>query len=194
MSRVTIIAGSPTPGSRLFGLTDYVRERLIQTGSAIDRISAAELPAEDLLRANFGSPAIKAALAAVESADAVVIASPVYKAAYSGALKTILDLIPQKGLQGKVVLPLFIGGTIAHLLAVDYALKPVVAALGGTHILSGVFAVDQWVSRLENAGGYALEEQLRERLDEAVAELNRELARDQLAAKEQKQGQVVGLG
>ncbi|MUG88676.1 NADPH-dependent FMN reductase [Paenibacillus timonensis] len=189
MSRVTIIAGSPTPGSRLFGLTDYVRERLIQTGSAIDRISAAELPAEDLLRANFGSPAIKAALAAVESADAVVIASPVYKAAYSGALKTILDLIPQKGLQGKVVLPLFIGGTIAHLLAVDYALKPVVAALGGTHILSGVFAVDQWVSRLENAGGYALEEQLRERLDEAVAELNRELARDQLAAKEQKQGQ-----
>ncbi|MNO19003.1 FMN reductase (NADPH) [compost metagenome] len=194
MSRVIIIAGSPTPGSRLFGLTDYVRERLIQTGSAIDRISAAELPAEDLLRANFGSPAIKAALAAVESADAVVIASPVYKAAYSGALKTILDLIPQKGLQGKVVLPLFIGGTIAHLLAVDYALKPVVAALGGTHILSGVFAVDQWVSRLENAGGYALEEQLRERLDEAVAELNRELARDQLAAKEQKQGQVVGLG
>ncbi|MBM6994168.1 NADPH-dependent FMN reductase [Paenibacillus sp. DXFW5] len=194
MSRVTIIAGSPTPGSRLFGLTDYVRERLIQTGSAIDRISAAELPAEDLLRANFGSPAIKAALAAVESADAVVIASPVYKAAYSGALKTILDLIPQKGLQGKVVLPLFIGGTIAHLLAVDYALKPVVAALGGTHILSGVFAVDQWVSRLENAGGYALEEQLRERLDEAVAELNWELARDQLAAKEQKQGQVVGLG
>lgn len=194
MSRVIIIAGSPTPGSRLFGLTDYVRERLIQTGSAIDRISAAELPAEDLLRANFGSPAIKAALAAVESADAVVIASPVYKAAYSGALKTILDLIPQKGLQGKVVLPLFIGGTIAHLLAVDYALKPVVAALGGTHILSGVFAVDQWVSRLENAGGYALEEQLRERLDEAVAELNWELARDQLAAKEQKQGQVVGLG
>ncbi|WP_339820187.1 NADPH-dependent FMN reductase [Paenibacillus sp. FSL R7-0216] len=194
MSGVTIIAGSPNPGSRLFGLTDYVQERLIQTGSAIDWISAAELPAEDLLRANFGSPAIKAALAAVESADAVVIASPVYKAAYSGALKTILDLIPQKGLQGKVVLPLFIGGTIAHFLAVDYALKPVVAALGGTHILSGVFAVDQWVSRLENAGGYALEEQLRERLDEAVAELNRELARDQLAAKEQKQGQVVGLG
>lgn len=75
------------------------------------------------------------------------------------------------------------------MLAVDYALKPVVASLGGTHILGGVFAVDQWVSRLEN-GGYALEEQLRERMDEAVAELNRELAR----YRQINQEQVVKLG
>ncbi|MDU2240195.1 MAG: NADPH-dependent FMN reductase [Paenibacillus sp.] len=189
MARIAIIAGSPSLGSRLFGLTEHVEERLRRAGNDIAWISAAELPSEDLLRANFGSPAIKAALDAVESADAVVIASPVYKASYSGALKTILDLIPQKGLQGKPVLPLFIGGTIAHLLAVDYALKPVVASLGGTHILGGVFAVDQWVSRLEN-GGYALEEQLRERMDEAVAELNRELAR----YRQINQEQVVKLG
>lgn len=189
MARVAIIAGSPSLKSRLFGLTEHVEERLRRAGNDIAWISAAELPPEDLLRANFASPAIKAALDAVDSADAVVIASPVYKAAYSGALKTILDLIPQKGLQGKVVLPLFIGGTIAHLLAVDYALKPVVAALGGTRILGGVFAVDQWVNRLEN-GEYALEEQLKGRLDEAVAELNQELARYRQAEQEQivKQG------
>ena len=60
------------------------------------------------MRADFNSPAIKQAIAAVEGA-AVIIASPVYKASYSGALKTILDILPQKGLQGKVVLPLFIG-------------------------------------------------------------------------------------
>lgn len=189
MAKIALIIGSPSSKSRLFGLTQRVEEQLQQAGHELAWVSAAELPAEELLRADFGSPAIQEALAAIAAADAVVIASPVYKAAYSGALKTILDLIPQKGLQGKVILPLFIGGTIAHLLAVDYALKPVVAALGGTHILSGVFAVDQWVSRLEN-GGYALEEQLRERLDEAVGELNRELARYRGAEQEQ----AVGLG
>jgi FMN reductase len=67
----------------------------------------------------------------------------------------------------------------------------VVAALGGTHILSGVFAVDQWVSRLEN-GGFALEEQLRERLNEAVRELNRELA--VVRYRKEEQEQVVELG
>ncbi len=87
------------------------------------------------------------------------------------------------------MLPLFIGGTIAHLLAVDYALKPVISALGGTHILSGVFAVDQWITRLE-LGGYDLTEQLRERLDDALNELQSELARYSVVPAE-RQGQAV---
>ncbi|MGW8821636.1 NADPH-dependent FMN reductase [Paenibacillus lautus] len=189
MTKIALIAGSPTQGSRLFGLTQYLEDRLVIAGYETEFVSAADLPAEDLLRADFNSPAIKQAIAAVEGAAAVIIASPVYKASYSGALKTILDLLPQKGLQGKVVLPLFIGGTIAHLLAVDYALKPVVSALGGTNILSGVFAVDQWVTRLE-FGGYDITEQLRERLDDALNELQAELARYS-AAPAERQGQVV---
>ncbi|WP_136603724.1 NADPH-dependent FMN reductase [Paenibacillus dokdonensis] len=174
MRRIALIVGSPTHGSRLFGMTQYAADRLARSGFDIDLISAAELPAEDLLRADFNSPVIQQALASVEQADAVIIASPVFKASYSGALKTVLDLIPQKGFQGKVVLPLFIGGTIAHLLAVDYALKPVVSALGGTNILGGVFAVDHWISRTEH-GGFELAEQLKERLDTALNELEHEL-------------------
>ncbi len=66
-------------------------------------------------------------------------------AAYSGALKTLLDLLPERALQGKVVLPLATGGTVAHLLAVDYALKPVLSALKAQEILHGVFADDSQV-------------------------------------------------
>lgn len=190
MATIAFIIGSPTQGSRLFGLTQYLEDRLILGGHTIHIVSAAELPAEDLLRADFNSPAIQTAIAAVEEADAVIIASPVYKAAYSGALKTILDLLPQNGLQGKLVLPLFIGGTIAHLLAVDYALKPVAAALGGTNILGGVFAVDQWISRLE-LGGYELTESLRERLDDALNDLNAELARYAGGAQADRQEQTA---
>ena len=86
MSKIVLIAGSPTNGSRLFGLTQYATDHLALSGFDVDLISAAELPAEDLLHANFNSPAIQQALATIAQADAVIIASPVYKASYSGAL------------------------------------------------------------------------------------------------------------
>ena len=61
-------------------------------------IQVTDLPAEDLVHAKFDSPAIQDALAIVDAADAVIVATPVYKAAYSGVLKLFLDLIPQEGL------------------------------------------------------------------------------------------------
>ncbi|MCG6197676.1 NAD(P)H-dependent oxidoreductase, partial [Anoxybacillus sp. LAT_38] len=89
----------------------------------------------------FDSPAILEANRIIAKSDAVVVATPIYKASYTGVLKSFLDLIPQKGLEKKIVLPLAIGGTIAHLLAIDYALKPVLSALGANHIFTGVYAL-----------------------------------------------------
>jgi FMN reductase len=68
-----------------------------------------------------------------------------YKAAYTGILKTYLDLLPQNGLAGKIVLPIAIGGTIAHLLTLDYALKPLLSTLGARHILAGIYFLDSQI-------------------------------------------------
>ncbi|MNZ53535.1 FMN reductase (NADPH) [compost metagenome] len=176
MARIVILSGSVNNSSRLYGLIQHSESKLQQLGNETDTVHIADLPAGDLIRANFGSEHVKAALSLVEQADAVIVASPVYKAAYSGVLKTFLDLIPQKGLEGKLLLPVFLGGTIAHLLSIDYALKPVLAALGGTHILGGVYAVDQSVSRLQD-GGFELSEEVSTRLEEALAQLSSELSR-----------------
>ena len=73
------------------------------------------------------------------------MATPVYKAAYSGALKTLLDLLPERALEHKVVLPLATGGSLARMLAVDYALKPVLSALKAQEVLHGVFADDSQI-------------------------------------------------
>ena len=170
MANIVIVSGSPSKSSRLHGLTGYSEQKLLELGARLDTLYVADLPAEDLIRANFAGADIQRAQALVEQADAVILASPVYKASYTGVLKTFLDLLPQKGLQNKVVLPLFIGGTIAHLLAIDYSLKPVVSALGGTHMLTGVYAVDGWVNRLED-GGYALADELIARLDDSLLQL-----------------------
>jgi pyruvate-ferredoxin/flavodoxin oxidoreductase len=44
-----------------------------------------------------------------------------------------LDLLPQLGLTGKAVLPLAVGGSIAHVLAIDYGLRPVLCSMAAEH-------------------------------------------------------------
>ncbi len=75
-----------------------------------------------------------------------MIGTPVYKAAYAGLLKSLLDLLPQYALTGKTVLPLATGGSTAHVLAIDYALRPVLSSMGASHIVQGWFTVDKDIS------------------------------------------------
>jgi len=169
MSKIVIISGSPTTSSRLFALTDFAKETLENEGHHVEHIKVASLSAEALIKADFNHPDIAIASKVVAEADGVIIASPVYKATYTGVLKTFLDLLPQKGLAGKKVLPLFIGGTISHLLAIDYGVKPLLNALGAHTIHTGVYAIDEWVTKDENQG-YIVQEQLITRLKQALGE------------------------
>lgn len=170
MTKVVIINGSNTRNSRVTAIHDKVEDFFKAQGIPIHAIHVHELPAADLITANFASEAIIAENKQVEAADIVVILTPIYKAAYTGILKTYLDLLPQKALEGKTILPLAVGGSIGHLLALEYALKPVLAILGATDIAHSVFVVDQQIIRLEN-GGYAIEEDAVNRLDHELSKL-----------------------
>lgn len=173
MAKAVMINGSPTSGSRLTAIMELAERNLTEAGFEVSRIDVAQMPPEDLIHTKFESEHIVKANGLVAEADAVIIASPVYKASYTGVLKTFLDLIPEKGLAGKIILPLFIGGSLAHLLAIDYSLKPVLSSMGARHILGGVYAVDAQVARTEE-GGFDIAEVLRERLELALAELAEE--------------------
>jgi FMN reductase len=82
----------------------------------------------------------------VAAADVVVLATPLYKVAYSGLLKCFLDLLPRDAFAGKWVWPLATGGSAAHLLAIDHALRPVLDSLGARRLLRTVFATDAQVA------------------------------------------------
>ncbi|TLS54037.1 NADPH-dependent FMN reductase [Paenibacillus antri] len=180
MSSVVIVSGSPSLSSRVNAFIDYSLQYMVGRGFAVKTVNVSELPAEDLVRANFASAAIQEKVRWVEAAQAVILVSPVYKASYTGVLKLFLDMLPQKGLERKIVLPLFVGGSMAHLLSIDYALKPVVSALAGRHILGGVYGVDQWIQRTEN--GFAMTEELTVRLAASLEELASELERNAAVA------------
>ncbi|WP_101048017.1 NADPH-dependent FMN reductase [Macromonas nakdongensis] len=171
---VLLIAGSPSEHSRSSALLDAVEARLLQAESArrlhLDRLRIRDLSPQALLLANWGHPSVARAIAQVQSASALVVATPVYKAAYSGVLKVFLDLLSQTALKGKVVLPIATGGSPHHMLALDYALRPVLQSLGARHILPGVYASDAQIPKTEQ-GEYQIGGDIQSRLDDAVNQL-----------------------
>lgn len=164
---VLLIAGSPTSPSRSTVLLESVGEHLARRGADIDRLVIRDLPAQPLLLAQWDHPVIERAIAQVARAQAVVVATPVYKAAYAGVLKVFLDLLAQDALKGKTVLPLATGGSPHHMLALDYALRPVLQALAARHILPGVYATDAQIT-LTPERAYQVHRDLAPRLDDAA--------------------------
>ena len=154
MSNVVILSGSPSASSRTLRLLRHIGARLHGDGFNVAEIEVRTLPAEDLLFARAASPALAAPLASIESAAGVVVGTPIYKAAYSGVLKTFLDLLPPGALAGKVVLPLVTGAAPTHALALDYALRPVLIALGDPIAVGGLFVLDKHIG--EGEGGKAV--------------------------------------
>lgn len=162
MSKVVIINGANSSTSRVVGVQQYIEQQI----GDVATINVHQLPADDLITANVKSEAILAANSLVEQAEVVVVLTPVYKAAYSGILKTYLDLLPQKGLQNKTIIPIAVGGTLHHLLAIDYALKPVLIALGATQLLQGVYILDQYIQRSSN--DFIIEQEIKERIEQQL--------------------------
>lgn len=145
MAHIVALTGSPSESSRSAAVVRYIQTEAVQAGYTFDTIHIRDLDASALLSARTQADDIAAAHAQIREAQAVIIATPVYKAAYSGLLKVFLDTLPQYALADKVVLPIATGGSPAHLLAIDYALKPVLSALGAEHVLRGLYLVDAQV-------------------------------------------------
>lgn len=174
---VVTLGGSPSQRSRSGVLLDKTRRWLQQQGVEVVSYQVRDFPAEDLLHARFDSPKVIDLLQQVANADGLVIATPVYKASFSGALKAVLDLLPERALAHKVVLPMATGGSIAHMLAVDYALKPVLSALKAQELLHGIFAEDSQIAYGEGSVQAQLVPVLEQRLHEALEQLYSAMAR-----------------
>jgi FMN reductase len=149
MSRILTVSGSPRRQSRSAKLLDHVAGELATAGHRIEHLRLLDLPAEALQCGDTTPMQIARAEERLNRAAGVVIATPVYKAAYTGLLKSWLDLLPQFALEGKTVLPLATGGSMAHALALDYALRPVLQSMGARHVVQGYLVVD---SSIETGG------------------------------------------
>lgn len=146
MSNIVLLSGSPSVSSRSNQVLKYLGGKLEKEFFSVTHISVQDIPLEDLFFGKYDSPTIKKIANQTEQAKGVIIASPVYKAAYTGVLKSLLDILPQDIFKSKPVFPIMTGGSPSHLLAIEYTLKPLIAILKG-HSLRGVYILDSQINR-----------------------------------------------
>src|SRR5690606_29937739 len=130
---LVVVSGNPRPGSRTLAVAEAVARRLapalgLSDGDPGEPVHLALLAPEVLT----GSPTVTAARERVAAARVVVVATPVYKASYTGLLKAFLDGYGPDALAGVVVVPVVVSASPAHALAGEVHLRPVLVELGAS--------------------------------------------------------------
>lgn len=167
MTRIVTIVGSPSRQSRTARLARLVESRIAAgAGAGAVTIEIAGL-VRDLGVAGRAeaAPALIQALHAIESADLVIAASPVYKGSYTGLFKHLIDLVDYKALAGVPVALLAVGGSDRHALVVEHQLRPLFAFFGAATLPTAVFVPDAQL-----ADGASLDAPTQARLDQLVSE------------------------
>jgi FMN reductase len=165
---VVISAGISDPSS-----TRMLADRIAQR--ALDALREAGTPATaqvlelaplavDIARtttAGFPGEQVQAAIDRLAAADAIIAASPIYKAGVSGLFKSFVDLLDNDLLVAKPVVLAATGGTARHALVVDDQMRPLFAYLRALAVPTSLYAApEDWGAP-----------ELGERIDRAATEL-----------------------
>jgi FMN reductase len=144
--RVAVIVGNPKPGSRTLGAAVHVAGEL--AGHEPDLVvDLAELGARLL---DWSDEEVGRLVREVGRADLVIVASPTYKATYTGLLKLFLDRFAGgTGLSG-VAVPLMLGAGAAHALAPEHFLRPLLTELGAVVPVPALYVLDSEHDRPES--------------------------------------------
>ena len=134
---VAVVVGNPKPRSRTYQAAHIVAERLAGRPADLS-VDLTDLGAALL---DWSDAGVAELVAAVQASELVVVASPTFKATYTGLLKLFLDRFGAGSMTGTAV-PLMLGGHWKHALAPELMLKPVLVEIGATCPTSGLFLLD----------------------------------------------------
>ena len=128
---VVVLVGNPAAGSRTGAVA-----RAVATGLVADRPAAPAAPVVIEL-ADLGSALcspedgrVARARDVVRHARVLVVATPVYKAGYTGVLKLFLDGLEPTALASTVAVPVVLTASSAHGVTADLQLRLVLQAVG----------------------------------------------------------------
>lgn len=137
MTSTAVVVGNPKPASRTLSAATYLAHQL--TGEPDLVVDLATLGPALL---DWADADVNDLVKQVGDADLVIVATPTYKASYTGLLKLFLDRFAGgTGLSGLAV-PLMLGGSAAHSLAPELALRPVLTEIGATVPGRGLYVID----------------------------------------------------
>jgi FMN reductase len=156
MMRTVVVVGNPKPLSRTRRAAELLAKRL--TGAEPDAVIDVADLGPGLL--GWGDPAVAEAKAEIKRADLLIVASPTFKATYSGLLKLFLDQFGAGELGGLTTVPMMLGAAPHHALAPELSLRPVLVEIGCSCPTPGLYLLDsayedspELTAWLERAGG-----------------------------------------
>ncbi|MGV9791597.1 CE1759 family FMN reductase [Gordonia sp. NPDC003422] len=171
MTRVVAVNGGLGDPSSTRLLVDRIAEAVgarLGGGAKVEIIDLREA-AVDIPRSmttGFASGAARDGVDAVESADALIVASPVFNASYSGLFKSFFDLVDVEAMAGKPVLIGATGGSPRHSMVLDHAMRPLFSYLRSVVVPTAIYAAaEDWAP---TSGDTAT---LSGRIDRAAGEL-----------------------
>jgi FMN reductase len=120
----------------------------------------------DAVLTGFVAPGLRPVVDAVVGADGLIAVTPTFSASYNGLFKLFFDALEDGALDGKPTLVAATGGTGRHSLALEHAVRPLMAYLHAVVVPTSVFAApEDW------AGGAAGVPALDRRIARAAGEL-----------------------
>jgi len=131
-------------------------------------------------------PEAEAELQAVENADLLVVATPVYRASFTGLFKHFFDFVDQYALVDTPVLLAATGGSERHALIIEHQLRPLFGFFQSLALPVGVYAHDSDFTNYTISN-----EQLTERINKAIARAL-PLVRSSLIEKESIERTLAG--
>jgi FMN reductase len=141
---VGVVVGNPKPRSRTLDVACAVANAAAAAsgldGDAELVVDLADLGPELL---DWSSSAVRELVDAVGRCSLLVVASPTFKASYTGLLKCFLDWFATTGLAGVTTVPVMVGAGPAHALAVEVHLRPVLVEIGASLPTRGLYVLEQ---------------------------------------------------
>jgi len=143
VSRVGIVVGNPKPQSR----TLTVARAVARAAAAAAELDTADVVEVDLATLgpqlfDWSDADVKEAVARIADTALLLVASPTYKATYTGLLKSFLDWYGTTGLSGVTAIPVMVGAGPGHALAVEVHLRPVLIEVGATVPTRGLYVTE----------------------------------------------------
>jgi FMN reductase len=143
--KVTAVSGSYKLPSRTAALVEAITQTLgQQLPIDLHVIELSEIGSS--LVASYDPKAlpvkVQKDIEAIETADLLVVATPVYRASYSGLFKHLFDLVNYEALVDVPVLLAATGGSERHALIIDHELRPLFSFFQALTLPIGVYATE----------------------------------------------------
>jgi FMN reductase len=168
--RIVGIAGSFRRPSKTRSLVETI-------GAEIGRARPVDFVVHDLVEIGPGlggafsrtqlAPEAARVLRDIETADALIVGTPVFKGSYTGLFKHLFDLVEPDALKDVPVLLTATGGGLRHALVVEHYLRPLFGFFEALTIPTAVYA-----SESSFIDGTLVDAAVRERASTAAAQLS----------------------